>query len=93
MDPELKRELEELRALTKDNHRMLRAIRRDQIFSFIVKVVIWLGIIAIPLFLYQQYVAPRIEEFQGNPTGATLNLFGLPSSSDFQKLINQYKSQ
>ncbi len=93
MDPELKRELEELRALTKDNHRMLRAIRRDQIFSFIVKVVLWLGIIAVPLFLYQQYVGPYINQFQENPSGATLNLFGLPSSSDFQKLIQQYQAR
>ncbi len=93
MDPELKRELEELRALTKDSHRMLRAIRRDQIFSFIVKVIIWLGIIALPIFFYHQYIGPRLDQFQKNPTGAALNLFGLPSSSDIQKLIDQYRAQ
>ena len=48
MDPELKRQLEEIHALTKDNHHMLRAIRRHQWYSFMSTVVFWLVILVTP---------------------------------------------
>ena len=56
MDPELKRMFEETRALAKDNHRMLRAIRRDQWFSFIAKLLFWAAIILVPLYFLQPYL-------------------------------------
>lgn len=90
MDPELQKTLDEIHALTKDNHRMLRAIRRDQVLSFFGKIVLWVIVLALPLYLYQQYLEPLASKFSATP-GAASGFFGLPTSADFQKMINSYK--
>lgn len=87
MDPELKRTLDELHALAKDNHRMLRAIRRDQWFGFIGKIIIWVLVLALPLFLYQHYLEPLIAKFVPASSTTTANAFGLPTTADLQKLL------
>jgi cytoskeletal protein RodZ len=91
MDPELRRELDEIHALVKDNHKMLRAIRRGQWFSFLSTIIVWVVVLALPLLLYQNYIAPLIKSFSessGTPAvGAELNV---PSFADLQKLINSY---
>ena len=92
MDPELKRMLEETRALVKDNHQMLRTIRRHQWYGFIGKIVIWVVALALPLYLYQQYLQPFVAKFSATPGATTSGLFGLPTSADLQKLINSYKA-
>lgn len=93
MDPETKRELEEIRALAKDNHRMLRAIRRDQWWGFAARIVIWLIVLALPIYLYQQYVAPIIESFTGTTTPATAGFFGFPSPEQIDRAIGAYRGQ
>ncbi|MCX6788238.1 MAG: hypothetical protein NT108_03720 [Candidatus Kaiserbacteria bacterium] len=93
MDPELKRHLEEIHALAKDNHRMLRAIRRDQWFSFFSRIIIWVVVLVLPLYLYQQYLGPIIAKFSavsGVPISGT-NVFGLPTTADIQKLLNSFQ--
>jgi Trk-type K+ transport system membrane component len=95
MDPELKREIEEMHALVKDNHRMLRAIRRSQWLSFMSTVIIWIVVLALPLYLYQQYLAPIVANFSaasGMSTTTTSGFLGLPTSAELQKLINSAKS-
>ncbi|OGG94168.1 hypothetical protein A2609_00075 [Candidatus Kaiserbacteria bacterium RIFOXYD1_FULL_47_14] len=95
MDPELKREIEEMHALVKDNHRMLRAIRRSQWLGLIRNIVIWVVVLALPLYLYQQYLAPVIANFSaasGMSTTTTSGFLGLPTSAELQKLINSYKT-
>ena len=92
MDPELQKTLDEIHALAKDNHRMLRAIRRDQVLSFFGKIVIWVIVLALPLFLYQQYLEPIVSKFSVSPGTLDPGLFGLPSSADFQKMINSYQA-
>ena len=84
--------LDETHALAKDNNRMLRAIRRDQWLSFIGKIIFWVIILALPLYLYQQYLQPFISKFSATPGAATSSMFGLPTSADIQKLINSYKA-
>ncbi|OGG48539.1 hypothetical protein A3G63_03365 [Candidatus Kaiserbacteria bacterium RIFCSPLOWO2_12_FULL_52_8] len=92
MDPEIKRQLEEIHALSKDNHRMLRAIRRYQWASFFARIIIWTIVLLLPLYLYQQYLYPIVSKFSAASTTTTSNLFGLPTSVDIQKLINSYKA-
>ncbi|MDP2604186.1 MAG: hypothetical protein Q8S00_16575 [Deltaproteobacteria bacterium] len=89
MDPDLKRELTEIHALVKDNHDMLRAIRRHQWWSFITTVVFWLVVLVAPFYLYQQYVQPLVAKFSA--PSATTGGFSLPTSADVQKLINSFK--
>ncbi len=93
MDPEIKKLLEETHALAKDNHQMLRAIRRDQWFGFIGRIIIWVIVLALPLYLYQQYVQPLVAKFQATTGSPTSGPFGLPTTADLQKLINSYKAK
>ncbi len=92
MDSDLKQMIEETRALTKDNHRMLRAIRRDQWFGFIGKIIIWVIVLALPLFLYQKYIEPIFSAFSKTTGVTTSGSFGLPTSADIEKLINSFKA-
>lgn len=91
MDPELRRTLDEVHALVKDNHRMLRAIRREYWFGVVGRIVIWIVVLALPVFLYQQYLGPIVSSYlsaQGaTPTGA----FGFPTSADIQKLLDSMR--
>ena len=69
---------------------MLRAIRRDQWFSFFSRIIIWVVVLVLPLYLYQQYLGPIIAKFSavsGVPISGT-NVFGLPTTADIQKLLN-----
>ncbi len=88
MDPETKKLLEETHALARDNHQMLRAIRRDHWIGVITKVVIWAVLLLLPLYLYQQYLQPIAAKFSATPGLAPAGIFGLPSSAELQKLLN-----
>jgi len=92
MDPESKRLLEETHALAKDNHQMLRAIRRHQWYSVIGTLIVWAIVLALPLYLYQQYLQPLVAKFQTTTGTTTTGPFGLPTSADLQKLINSFKA-
>ena len=93
MDPDLRRMLEENLALSKDNQRMLRAIRRDQWLGFIGRIVIWAIVLLLPLYLYQQYLEPIVSKFSTTPGEFTSGIFGLPTSAEVQKLINSFKAK
>ena len=92
MDPELKRMLEETKALAKDNHRMLRAIRRGQWIGFFTKIAFWVLIILVPLYFYQEHVVPLFEKLSTAPASAATDILGLPSSAELQKLLESYKA-
>ncbi len=92
MDPEIKRLLEETRALAKDNHDMLRSIRRHQRYSAIWTVIVWVIVLALPLYLYQQYMQPIVARFSSTSTTTTSGMFGLQTIAELQKLINSFKS-
>jgi hypothetical protein len=83
MDPEIKKQLEEIHALARDNHRLLRAVRHHQLFGIIVTTIFWLVILITPFYIYQQYWQPLISKFQANsgaPAGST--------TTEMQKLLN-----
>lgn len=93
MDPEVRKILEETHALAKDNHRMLRAIRRDQWFGFFGRIIVWAVVLLLPLYLYQEYLRPLVDRFaslSGIP--APSGTFGLPTSAELQKLLNSFKA-
>ena len=96
MDSEIKEMLDEIHALEKDNHRMLRAIRRGQWFSFFTSVVFWLAMIAIPVYLYQQYLEPtiaKISAISGVSATTTSSFLGLSTFTEIGNLINSVKSK
>lgn len=94
MDPEIKTLLEETHALAKDNHKMLRSIRRSQWMSFMSTIVVWLVVLALPLYLYRQYLEPiitQISETSGMSTTTTSGFLGIPSFANIEKLINSFR--
>jgi hypothetical protein len=96
MDPEIREQLEEIHALAKDNHRMLRAIRRSQWFSFFTSVVFWIAVVLVPIYLYQQYIAPtvaRISTITGVSTTTTSSFLGLPTFNEIGKLVNSFEAK
>ena len=92
MDQEIKRQLEEIHALAKDNHQMLRAIRRHQWYGIIGTIVFWAVLLITPFYLYQQYLQPLVAKFQATTGSPTSGPFGLPTTVDLQKLINSFKA-
>ena len=86
MDPELKRKMEEIHALAKDNHRLLRAMRRHQLFGTIITLVFWLVVLIAPFYLYQQYLQPLVAKFQVSGSST------IPTTADLEKLINSFKA-
>jgi len=92
MDPELKRELDDIHALVKDNHRMLRAVRRHQLFETFGRYALWIIVAVLSYYSYAIYLQPFVQRFVVDPSGTTSSLFGLPTSVDLQKLVNSYKS-
>lgn len=93
MDPEIKHQLEEIHALAKDNHQMLRAMRRHQIYSLIGTIIIWAIALALPLYLYQKYLEPVVSKFSETTGMTTTGMFGLPTSADIQKLISSFQKK
>ena len=94
MDIELKTQLDEIHALVKDNHRMLRAIRRDQWFGFVGKIVFWAVMIWAPFYLYQTYIAPMVTQMSSAQAGATQTLSSLLAPfADLQKMIQSPKEK
>ena len=92
MDPELKRRLDEIHALAKDNHDMLRAIRRGQWLGLVGRIIVWIIVLALPLYLYQQYLQPLVSKFSATSGMTTTGPFGFPTSAEVQKLINSFKA-
>lgn len=93
MDPEIKHQMEEIHALAKDNHRLLRAMRRHQLFGTVITIVVWLVVLVAPFYLYQQYLQPIVAKFQATPGSTSSGLFNLPSSAELQKLINSFQKK
>ena len=97
MEPELKKQLEEIHALTRDNNRMLRAIRRDAWFSLAGKIIFWAIFLLGPVYLYYAYVAPVVERFTPAATSASsgtatsTSFFDNLTIGEIQKLIEQYR--
>lgn len=88
---DISHQLEELHALTRDNHRMLRAIRRDQWFGFFGKIIFWAIMLALPFYLYNEYVAPivaKVSDVKDSAGEAVQN----PAFIQLQNLVKFFKS-
>jgi hypothetical protein len=95
ISPELKKELDQIQMLEKDNNRMLRAIRRGQWLSTFWTILIWAIAISLPLYLYQQYLQPIVSKFytpSGSASTTSSGSFNIPSSAEVQKLLNSFKA-
>ncbi len=84
MDPELRRALEEVHALTRDNHRLLRAVRRHQLLEMFGRYAFWLIVIGGTYYGYVAYFMPLAQKY------ATLHP---TTSSAVQNVVNSVTGQ
>ena len=56
--------LRETYELAKENNRMLHKMRRNAFWGGVLKVLIWVGLIAAPIWFYSVYLAPIVQSFQ-----------------------------
>lgn len=80
MDPETRHELDQIHALVKDTHSLLRTVRRHQLLETFGKWVFYLILLLGGGYFFLQYFQPVITQFM-DPT------------SQFQKLLHSYQSQ
>ncbi|MES2931676.1 MAG: hypothetical protein V4682_03185 [Patescibacteria group bacterium] len=92
---ELKKLLEEDIAIGKDNNRLLREMRRNAILGLVAKIVIWLVLLGVPLFLLSTYLGPIMNAVAGQSADGQAipgGLFGIPSEDQINRLIEQYQA-
>ena len=87
--------IDELMRLTKENNKMLHAMRRSAWLGGIFKLLMWAAFIIVPFWLYMQYLAPIMEQMlktyeqvQGTSAQAHAQLTGLQEA--FQKFQSMY---
>lgn len=90
--------MDEILRLTRDNNRMLHAMRRSSFFGAVFKTILWIALIVLPLWLYVQYLMPVMEsmmqtyqQIQGTNAAAQAQ-FGQMSES-LQKLQGFFGGQ
>ena len=79
MDPETRHELDQIHALVKDTHSLLRTVRRHQLLEMFGKWVLYLTILSMGGYFFLQYFQPVMSQF-------------MEPSSEFQKLLHSYQS-
>lgn len=82
---ELQDLLEESIELTKENNRLLKAMRRDALIGGIVKTLVWVAVLGASLYFSWLFLEPFIGSVQGAAKGM--------NPSDYQALFDFYKEQ
>ena len=75
--------LEQNIALTKENNRILKDMRRDAIIGGIIKMVIWVLLIGGSFYFSMQFLTPYLSMLEGMQGGGQ----GL----NFEELMRQYQ--
>ena len=53
--------IDDLLRLTRENNKMLHAMRRSAWLGGIFKLIMWVALVIIPLYFYMQYIAPVMQ--------------------------------
>lgn len=56
--------LEHTNRLARENYEMLHRMRREAWIGYAVKIVVWLAILGVPVYLYFTFVQPVLGELQ-----------------------------
>lgn len=87
--------LDDILRLTRENNRMLHAMRRNAFIGGIVRFLVWIALIVIPLWLYMQYVAPvmqstmaAMQQIQGSGAAAQAQFDGVQTA--FENLRTRF---
>ncbi len=78
--------------LTRDNNRMLRAMRRNAFIGAILKIVFWAALILAPLWFYAHYLAPVVAGLQRDVGALQRSGSGTSQFSALQDLLRQLQA-
>jgi hypothetical protein len=78
-DTSIQGQLTELKKLTEDNNRILKAMRRDALIGSIVKTLIWVALIGASYYFSMKLLTPYLGMLQG------------AQGQDMNALFEQYK--
>ncbi len=94
MEPD-SRMLQEILELSRENNRMLRAVRRASFWGGVFKVIWWAALIGVPIALYYYILAPYVQDAQQtyqNIKGGAEQVQGLGSNlpPELKNLLQNY---
>lgn len=81
-DTSIQGQLGELKRLTEENNRILKAMRRDALIGSIVKTLIWVALIVASYYFTMKLVTPYLGMLEGMQGG---------QEQDMNALFEQYK--
>jgi hypothetical protein len=55
--------LKDIYRLTKENNKMLKAIRRDALIGHIVSIIFWFVVIVLPIWYFYTAILPQLQAF------------------------------
>ena len=92
---ELQDILEENLELTKENHKILKRMERNALIGFFAKVFLWLLVLGVPILFLGPYLKPLFSLMSQGTTGSSTpsGIFGLPSASQLEEIVNSYKTK
>lgn len=97
-DDELKNLLRQNLEVARENNEILKRMVKMGRIAFWFKVIIWVIVLALPILLIP-YILPLVRGFEvlnGVPgvtsTSSTSSLFGLPSPTEVQHAIEEYRA-
>ncbi len=82
-DTSIQGQLAELKQLTQENNRILKAMRRDALIAGVVKMLIWVVLIGFSYYFTMQVIGPFLSMAEGMQTGG--------QGQDFGALFEQYR--
>lgn len=75
-------------ALEQENNRILKHMQTMNQIGFWVKLAVWALVLGLPVLFFRPLIEVTKRTIQENPT-----LFGVPSSSDFYKAIDEFSTK
>lgn len=61
MTPDEKARLEDTYRLVRENNKMLRGMRRMSFLSGLFRIALWVGLLIVSWWVYQEYLAPIVD--------------------------------
>lgn len=75
--------------IAQENQKILKRMERNALIGFVAKIIIWLVVLGVPLFLLSSYIGPLMNALTGG-TGTPSGVFGLPTPEQVEQLKELY---
>lgn len=83
--------IEKTHRIVKENYEMLRAMRREAWIGFFIKIIVWLAILGVPVYLYFTFLQPFFSELQTTYEGVQTSTQEAQNLSDrLQEFLQRF---